>query len=80
MAEGRTHLPCSLLRFQLGNLGRHEKIAGAHEGGIVMADSPNLSEETTDHDEGECGVGGCSRPLVLEGSVLHRLRLLWGGT
>jgi hypothetical protein len=47
----------------------------------MMADSPNLSEETTDHDEwGECGAGGCSRPLVLEGSVLHRLRLLWGGT
>jgi hypothetical protein len=50
-----------------------------------MADSPNLSEETTDQgvtqDEwSECGVGGCSRPLVLEGSVLHRLRLLWGGT
>ncbi len=46
-----------------------------------MADSPNPSEETTDHDEwGACGVGGCSRPPVLEGSVLHRLRLLLGGT
>ncbi len=45
-----------------------------------MADTPNLSEETLDLDERECGVGGCSRPLVLEGSVLHGLRLLLGGT
>jgi hypothetical protein len=46
-----------------------------------MADSPSATEDTMDrYERRECGFGGCRRPLVLKGSVLQRLRLVWSRT
>ena len=46
-----------------------------------MSHSQKVPEEAADQDTGgECAFGGCARPVVLEGGVLHRLRLLWTGT
>jgi hypothetical protein len=46
-----------------------------------MADSPSVTEDTMDgYERRECGFGGCPRPLVLKGSGLHRLRLVWSRT